>query len=96
VPPIIAEDPITFTCVLEARRETVYLLSRLLHQRRCQLGTRAGARAPGPFKHAVTALRWFMDNTRVRQSAADNAIVKAALVLLHLEHSRPLPGGYPA
>ena len=24
------------------------------------------------------------------------AIAKAALVLLHLEHGRPLPGGYPA
>lgn len=23
------------------------------------------------------------------------AIAKAALVLLHLEHDRPLPGGYP-
>jgi hypothetical protein len=77
VPPIIAEDPVTFTCVLEARRETVYLLSRLLYQRRCQLGTRAGARALSPFKHAVMALRWFMDNTRVRQLAADNVIGKS-------------------
>lgn len=72
--PIIADDPVTFTCALEARRETVDFLARLLHQRRRELGTRSGTRALGPFKHAVLALRWFLDNTRVRQLATDNAI----------------------
>lgn len=48
--PIIVEDPVTFTGVLEARRETVDFLARRLHQRRCAIGTRAGARALGPFK----------------------------------------------
>ena len=84
--PVIADDPVAFTCVLEARRETVDLLARLL------------------LKHAVLALRWFLDNTRVRQLAADNvlgisrigAITKAALVLLHLEHGRPIPSSYTA
>ena len=74
MPPIIADDPVTFTCVLEARRETVDFLARLLYLRRCVLGTRSGTRALGPFKQAVLALRWFLDNTRVRQLATDNAI----------------------
>ena len=74
MPPIIADDPVTFTSALEARRETVDFLTRLLHQRRCAVGTRSGTRALGPFWHAVLALRWFLDNTRVRQLAADNAI----------------------
>jgi hypothetical protein len=74
VPPIIADDPVIYTCVLEARRETADFLARLLHQRRCAIGTRSGTRVLGPFKHAVLALRWFLDNTRVRQLAADNAL----------------------
>jgi DDE superfamily endonuclease len=74
LPPIIADDPVTFASVLEARRETVDFLARLLYLRRCALGTRSGTRALGPFKQAVFALRWFLDNTRVRQLAADNAI----------------------
>ena len=74
MPPIIADDPVTFTCVPESRRETVDFLARLLHQRRCAIGTRSGTRALGPFKHAVLALRWFLDNTRVRQLAADNTL----------------------
>lgn len=72
--PIIAEDPVTFTSALEARRESVTFLARLLHQRRGALGTRSGMRAPGPFRQAVLALRWFLDNTRMRQPATDNAI----------------------
>jgi len=74
VAPIITEDPVAFTCVLEARRETAGFLARLLYQRQCAIGTRLGTRVPGPFKQAVLALRWFLDNTRVRQLAADNAI----------------------
>jgi hypothetical protein len=74
VAPFIADDPVTFSSVLEARRETVDFLARLLHRRRCAIGTRSGTRALGPFKQAVLALRWFQDNTRIRQLAADNAI----------------------
>ena len=72
--PIIAKDPVTFTCVLEARRETVDFFARLLHQRQRAIATGIGMRALGPFKRAVLALRWFLDNTRVRQLTADNAI----------------------
>ena len=71
---ITAEDPVTFTCVPQARRETVDFLARLSHLRRCSNGTRSGTRAMGPFKHAVLAPRSFLDNTRIRQSPADNAI----------------------
>jgi hypothetical protein len=70
----ITDDPVTFTSVLEARRETVDFLARLLHLRRCSIGTRSGTRAAGPFKHSVLAMRRFLDNTRIRQSAPDNAI----------------------
>jgi len=73
----VADDPITFTCHLEARRETVYFLARLIHENRARLGTRRGTRALGPLRHAVLALRWFLDGTRVRQLAADNAISKS-------------------
>jgi DDE superfamily endonuclease len=72
--PIIADDAVRFTCVLEARRETVVFLARLLDQRRRAIGTRSGTRVLGPFRQAVLALRWFMDNTRIRQLAADNTI----------------------
>jgi hypothetical protein len=68
-----------FTCMLEARRSTVDFLARELDQQRRRLGTRAGTRALGPFKQAVMALRWFMDNTRIRQLAADNAIGKSTV-----------------
>jgi hypothetical protein len=71
---ILADDPMTYTGVLDARRETVYFLARLLHLHRAAIGTRAGTRVLGPFKQAVLVLRWFTDGTRVRQLAADNQI----------------------
>jgi hypothetical protein len=37
----VADDPITFACTLEARRETVYFFARLVHERCARLGTRA-------------------------------------------------------
>jgi hypothetical protein len=74
--PSIADDPITFTCALEARRETVYFLAKLIHEHCERAGTRRGTRMLGPFRHAVMALRWFLDATRVRQPAADNRIGK--------------------
>ena len=70
----VPDDPITFTCALEARRETVYFLARLIHERCERLGTRRGTRVPGPFRQAVLVLRWLLDATRMRQSAADNGI----------------------
>ena len=75
--PSIPGDPITFTCALEARRETVYFLAKLIHEHGEQTGTRRGTRALGPFRHAVLVLRWFLDATHVRQLAADNQIGKS-------------------
>jgi hypothetical protein len=49
-------------------------LARLLQQRREAIGTRAGRRALSPWSQAVLVLRWFLDGTRIRQLAADNAI----------------------
>jgi hypothetical protein len=74
--PSIPDDPITFACALEARRETVYFLAKLIHEHCERAGTRRGTRVLGPFRHAVMALRWFLDATRVRQLAADNRIGK--------------------
>jgi hypothetical protein len=74
--PSIPDDPITFTCALEARRETVYFLAKLIHEHCERTGTRRGTRALGPFRHAVMVLRWFLDGTGVRQLAADNHIGK--------------------
>jgi len=70
------DDPITFTCALEARHETVYFLAKLIHEHCERTGTRRGTRALGPFRHAVMVLRWFLDGTRIRQLAADNHIGK--------------------
>ncbi|MET8339196.1 transposase family protein [Streptosporangium canum] len=70
-------NSVTYTAVLDVQRETVEFLSGLLAAHRAKLGTRAGTRALGPFKQAVLVLRWFLDGTRVRQLAADNAIGKS-------------------
>jgi hypothetical protein len=37
--------PITFTCALEARRETVYFLARLVHEHCERVGTRSARSA---------------------------------------------------
>jgi hypothetical protein len=70
------DDPVTFTCALEAGHETVYFLARLIREHCERTGTRRGTRAPGPFRHAVIVLRWFPGGPRVRQLAADNHIGK--------------------
>jgi DDE superfamily endonuclease len=75
--PSIPDDPITFTCALEARRETVYFLAKLIREHCEHVGTRRGTRALGPFRHAVLVLRWFLDGTRVRQLATDSRISKS-------------------
>ena len=77
----VPDDPITFTCALEARRETVYFLARLIHQRCAELGTRRHTRALSSFRQAVLVLRWFLDGTRLRQLAADNSIGKSTAYL---------------
>jgi hypothetical protein len=60
--------------VLSAREETVLFLSSLLHAERQRRGTRTGRRALGCYAQAVLVLHWFLDGTRLRQLAADNAI----------------------
>jgi hypothetical protein len=65
---------VTYTAVLDVRRETVIFLSSLLHAHRRAIGTRCGTRALGCFAQAVLVLRWFLDGTRLAQLATDNAI----------------------
>jgi hypothetical protein len=82
--PSLPDDLVTFTCTLQARRETVYFVAGLLHRQRSERRTRRGTRALGPFRQAVLVLRWFLDATRVRQLAEDNRIaVSTAYDYLH-------------
>jgi hypothetical protein len=68
---------VSYTATLPIRDQTVLYLSSLLHAERVRLGTRADRRSLTPFKQAVLVLRWFLDGTRVRQLALDNAIGKS-------------------
>jgi hypothetical protein len=69
---------------LTVREETVLFVSRLLHAERLRRGTRAGARALNCFRQTVLVVRWFLDGTRVKQLAIDNAIGKStAYTYLH-------------
>ena len=65
---------VTYSAILDVRRETVLFLSTLLHAERRRRGTRRGRRALGCFAQAVLILRWFCDGTRIRQLAADHGI----------------------
>lgn len=65
---------VAYTALLTVREETVLFLASLLDAERTRRGTRRGRRALGCFKQAVLVLRWFLDNTRLVQLAADNAI----------------------
>lgn len=68
---------VTYTAVLSAREETVLYLSGLLNAERIRRNTRADTRALTCFKQAVLVIRWFLDDTRVKQLACDNAIGKS-------------------
>ena len=65
---------VAYTALLSVREETVLFLAGLLNAERTRRGTRRDRRALGCFKQAVLVLRWFLDNTRMTQLAADNAI----------------------
>ena len=65
---------VAYTALLTVRQETVLFLAGLLNAERTRRGTRRDRRAVGCFKQAVLVLRWFLDNTRMTQLAADNAI----------------------
>src|SRR3954454_24846540 len=67
-------DPVTSTAVLPAPDETVLFVSGLLAAGRRRRGTRRVRRALGCYRQAVLILRWFLDDTRLAQLAADNAI----------------------
>jgi hypothetical protein len=68
---------VSYTAILPARDQTVLYLSSLLHAERVRRGTRKDSRSLTSFKQAVLVLRWFLDSTRVRQLAVDNAIGKS-------------------
>ena len=65
---------VTYSSVLQVRPSTVMFLARLLQQRREAIGTQSGRRALSPWSQAVLVLRRFLDGTRIKQLAADNAI----------------------
>ena len=65
---------VTYTAVLPVAEDTVLFVSRLLAAERRRRGTRGRRRALGCYRQAVLVLRWFLDDTRLAQLAADNAI----------------------
>lgn len=68
---------VAYTAYLPVREETVHYLAALLHAERRRRGTRTRTRRLGCFAQAVLVLRWFLDNTRLRQLASDNKISKS-------------------
>jgi hypothetical protein len=65
---------VTYTAVLDVSEDSVLFLSGLLHAERVRVGTRKDTRALSTYKHAVLALRWLFDDTRMSQLARDNNI----------------------
>lgn len=84
---------VTYSAVLDVRRETVLFVSGLLHGERRRRGTRKGRRALGCFAQAVLVLRWLLDGTRIAQLAADNAI-SAKTVYRYLHEGIDLLASY--
>jgi hypothetical protein len=70
---------VSYTATLPVRDQTVLYVSSLLHAERVRRGTRTGSRVLTPFTQAVLVLRWFLDGTRTRQLAVDNAISKSTV-----------------
>jgi hypothetical protein len=68
---------VTYTATLSTREQTVLFVSAQLHTERLRRGTRTGTRALSCFKQAVLVIRWFLDGTRVKQLAGDNAISRS-------------------
>lgn len=68
---------VTYSAELTVREETVLFLSGLLNAERATRGTRTSTRALTCFKQAVLILRWYLDGTRLKQLATDNAIGKS-------------------
>ena len=68
---------VTYTAILAMREETVSFLAGLLGDERRRRATRAETRALTCLQQAVLVIRWFLDGTRLRQLAIDNAIGKS-------------------
>jgi hypothetical protein len=69
---------VTYTAMLPVRDQTVEHLAALLAAERLRRGTRTGRRSLSCQDQAVLVLRWFVDGTRIKQLAQDNAIGKSA------------------
>lgn len=65
---------VEYRAVLPLRARTVQYVVGLLARRQAELGTRAGRRALDVWDQAVLALRWYVDDTRVKQLARDARI----------------------
>ncbi|MEO3807355.1 transposase family protein [Nonomuraea sp. B1E8] len=75
---------VTYTATLAVNRSTAEFLAAQLAAHRLMRRTRAGTRALGPFSQAVLVLRWFLEDTRVRDLAVDNSIGRStAYAYLH-------------
>lgn len=75
---------VTYLARLPLREETVRFLADLFDDERRRRGTRADTRALSSTGQAVLVLRWFLDDTRLRQVAADNGIGRStAYTYLH-------------
>ena len=68
---------VTYTATLPVGDHTVTELTGLLDAERTRRSTRAGTRSLTSHDQAVLILRWFLDATRLKQLATDNAISKS-------------------
>jgi hypothetical protein len=65
---------VSYEGVLDVSEDLVLFLSALLADERARRGTRSGTRALTPYRQAVMALRWFVDDTRMVALARDNKV----------------------
>jgi hypothetical protein len=87
---------VTYTAVLDVSDDSVLFLSGLLHAERVRLGTRKDTRALSTYKHAVLALRWLFDDTRMSQLARDNNIAVSTAYDYRDEAIAVLAAGKPS
>src|SRR5262249_28103625 len=64
---------VTYSAVLPVRDEIVGFVAGLLAAERLRRGTGAKTRSLSVHDQAVLVLRWFLDGTRLKQLARDNA-----------------------
>jgi hypothetical protein len=68
---------ITYRVRLDVPRELVLFVSRLLAERRRQIGTRKGTRSLGCYRQALFVLAWFRDNGDIPRLGADFGLSQA-------------------